>query len=100
MSTIMPSLFISRTTCLPKSVRPLCNGSPVEESAQLSPSTTKKANCHHPPDMKPVYQPSRQNLKQTVGPEEGRKQHAELSARKPEFILQHGGSDGELPRSM
>ena len=35
MSTIMPSRFISRTTSLPKSVRPLCFGVSVDESAQL-----------------------------------------------------------------
>ena len=34
MSTIMPRRFISRTTCRPKSVRPLWRGASVEESAQ------------------------------------------------------------------
>lgn len=34
MSTIMPMVFISRTTCLPNSVSPLCSGFPVDESAQ------------------------------------------------------------------
>src|SRR5882757_2977384 len=33
MSTIMPRRFISRTTSLPKSVKPLCAALPVEESA-------------------------------------------------------------------
>ena len=35
MSTITPSRFSSRTTSLPKSVRPLCFGLSVDESAQL-----------------------------------------------------------------
>ena len=34
MSIMMPSRFMRSTTCLPKSVRPLCAGLSVEESAQ------------------------------------------------------------------
>ncbi len=35
MSTMMPRRFSSRTTSLPKSVRPLCFGVSPDESLQL-----------------------------------------------------------------